>query len=154
MCVCVCTDDSCDFCLLKSDVIYAMIEEQPAHARRIRYKLTELRILPSLVLRLTVNFCTDDYVDFLNGVFNSQPTWFLQQSYTSGASFAKIKTNLMNALPCHPIYQQQSGTESNDAHMMATLRALCGLVAFFGVKMVEQETRLCLTLLANGPSEM
>lgn len=138
-----------------------MIEEQPAHARRIRYKLTELRILPGLVLRLTVNFCTDDYVDFLNGVFNSQPTWFLQQSYTSGTSFAKIKTNLMNALSCHPTLQlhpseqqQQSGTEISGAHMMATLRALCGLVAFFGVKLVEQETRLCLTLLAHAPSEM
>ncbi|KAI8333676.1 hypothetical protein BC941DRAFT_434172 [Chlamydoabsidia padenii] len=140
---------------IHSDVIYAMVEEQPMNARRIRYKMTELRILPSLVIRLTVNFCPDNYVDFLNGVFNSQPNWFLQQSYTSGASFTKIKSSILQELKSSmPIVKQESDSINNKAETAAIIRALCGLVAFFGVKLTEQETRQCLSLLAHTSSEM
>ncbi|ORZ19855.1 hypothetical protein BCR42DRAFT_225178 [Absidia repens] len=145
--------------LYLSDTVYAMVETQPQNAHRVRYKLSELRILPSLVIHLTVAFCNDDYVDFLNGVFNLQPSWFLQQSSTSGASLTKIKTSIIQELSDYidaistsapTMIQEQPPLPVN---ITAIIRALCGLVAFFGVKMTDQEIQQCLFLMANDASE-
>ncbi|KAI8081736.1 uncharacterized protein BX664DRAFT_199730 [Halteromyces radiatus] len=145
--------------LYLSDTVYAMIEEQPDQAHRIRYQLTELRILPSLTIRLTVTFCNDDYADFLNGVFNSQPSWFLQQSSTNAASFTKIKSNILKELSNYTVIissenkEQQTVSMTHLANITAIIRALSGLVAFFGVKLTDQEIQQCLTLLGQASSE-
>ncbi|KAI9300906.1 hypothetical protein BJ944DRAFT_272276 [Cunninghamella echinulata] len=132
-----------------SEMIYSMVDVQPNQARRIRYQLTELRILPNLITQLTIHYCNDDYADFLNGIFNQDTTWFLTQSATNSTAFTKMKIRLFDEL----LNDTQFNNITEDqpiyhyAKIMGHIRAIIGLVGFFGVRLTDQEIQYFLKLL-------
>lgn len=99
-------------------MIYKVVEEYPESAFVVRFKLAEMQILPDLITRLTVVYCrdtvscpavhaTDDeytnislliQVEFLNGIFYTNSTWFLAQSVNSGQYFVKMKNRIIESI--------------------------------------------------------
>ncbi|ORX62850.1 hypothetical protein DM01DRAFT_1330974 [Hesseltinella vesiculosa] len=127
-----------------SDMIYTMVTKQPTEAARVRYELTRRRILPNLVTRLTVTYCQDDYVEFLTGIFSTDHNWFLAQPSTSLPMLRSIKAEL---------FDQMNQNKGNIPRQTVLLRAIIGLICFFGIRLTETECKLCLDLLKDPPSK-
>ncbi|CEP07231.1 hypothetical protein [Parasitella parasitica] len=127
-----------------SEMIYKIIEEYPEYAFIIRFKLTEMQILPDLITRLTVVYCRDT-VEFLNGIFYSKSTWFLTQSVNSGQYFVKMKSRIMADIEANVKLNGQI----NPVAVSLAIRALVGIIAYFGIKLNETEVALCIKLLGK-----
>ncbi|KAI8066525.1 hypothetical protein BC940DRAFT_302367 [Gongronella butleri] len=127
-----------------SDMIFAMIEEQPEQAPRIRYELTRQRVLPGLITRMTAAYCADDYAEYLTGVFDAQPNWFLAQGPANAVLFQQIKDALFLDV------QRANG---NAPRLALSYRAIVGMICFFGVKLNDKDIQQCLDLLQNPPSK-
>ncbi|KAK4511801.1 pH nine-sensitive protein 1 [Mucor velutinosus] len=130
-----------------SEMIYKAIEEYPEYAFVLRFKLAEMRILPDLITRLTVVYCRDT-VEFLNGIFYTNSTWFLAQSVNSGQYFVKMKNRIMASIESNVQSEQM-----NTVAVSFALRALIGIVAYFGIKLKEDEVAVCIKLLGKTRSE-
>ncbi|CAO3617799.1 unnamed protein product [Cunninghamella blakesleeana] len=138
-----------------SEIIYAMVDLQPNQARRVRYKLAEMHVLPNLITQLTIQFCNEDYADFLNGIFNQDTSWFLNQAVVNSSSFTKIKTSLFDELLNYTnssngiiiIENQNQMNIYHYAKIMNIIRSIIGLIGFFGVKLMDHEIQFFLNLL-------
>lgn len=131
-----------------SEMIYTVIEEYPEYAFVVRFKLAEMQILPDLITRLTVVYCRDT-VEFLNGIFYTNSTWFLAQSVNSGQYFVKMKNRIMASIESNI----QQGGQMNTVAISFAIRALVGIVAYFGIKLKEDEVAVCIKLLGRTQSE-
>ncbi|KAL7322150.1 hypothetical protein PS15p_211815 [Mucor circinelloides] len=131
-----------------SEMIYTVIEEYPEYAFVVRFKLAEMQILPDLITRLTVVYCRDT-VEFLNGIFYTNSTWFLAQSVNSGQYFVKMKNRIMASIESHV----QLGEQMNTVAVSFAIRALIGIVAYFGIKLNETDVAVCIKLLGKTRSE-
>ncbi|EPB89772.1 hypothetical protein HMPREF1544_03435 [Mucor circinelloides 1006PhL] len=131
-----------------SEMIYTVIEEYPEYAFVVRFKLAEMQILPDLITRLTVVYCRDT-VEFLNGIFYTNSTWFLAQSVNSGQYFVKMKNRIMASIESHV----QLGEQMNTVAVSFAIRALIGIVAYFGIKLNEADVAVCIKLLGKTRSE-
>ncbi|KAL9560271.1 hypothetical protein PS6_000347 [Mucor atramentarius] len=129
-------------------MIYTVIEEYPEYAFVVRFKLAEMQILPDLITRLTVVYCRDT-VEFLNGIFYTNSTWFLAQSVNSGQYFVKMKNRIMASIESHV----QLGEQMNTVAVSFAIRALIGIVAYFGIKLNETDVAVCIKLLGKTRSE-
>ncbi|KAI9253088.1 hypothetical protein EDC94DRAFT_620191 [Helicostylum pulchrum] len=124
-----------------SEMIFKIIEEYPDYAPMVRFKLVEMQILPDLVTRLTVIYCRD-LVEFLNGVFYGKSTWFLVQSANSGQYFMKMKQRIIAEIETN-----MSDLQTNHLAISSAIRALAGIVGYFGIKLVDTEVVSLLKLL-------
>ncbi|CAO3616650.1 unnamed protein product [Mucor fragilis] len=131
-----------------SEMIYKVVEEYPESAFVVRFKLAEMQILPDLITRLTVVYCRDT-VEFLNGIFYTNSTWFLAQSVNSGQYFVKMKNRIIESIESNV----QQGERMNPVAVAFALRALVGIVAYFGIKLKEPEVAVCIKLLGKTQSE-
>ncbi|KAI8640803.1 hypothetical protein BD408DRAFT_444895 [Parasitella parasitica] len=127
-----------------SEMIYMVIEEYPEYAFMARFKLAEMQILPDLITRLTVVYCRDT-VEFLNGIFYTKSTWFLAQSVNSGQYFVKMKNRIMADI--------EADAKMNPVAVSFAIRALVGIIAYFGIKLSESEITACIKLLEKTKSE-
>ncbi|KAI9493494.1 hypothetical protein BDB00DRAFT_787979 [Zychaea mexicana] len=129
-----------------SEMLYTVIEENPHQcAMRIRYHLLEREILPELIVRITVTFCSDEIV-FLNGVFHDSPSWFMIQSANSISHFMKVKGRMFAEI-------ERSRIEDNTVQLAMAIRALAGLVGYMGIKLNDVEIGKCLELLQTTKTE-
>ncbi|KAI8084152.1 uncharacterized protein B0P05DRAFT_536345 [Gilbertella persicaria] len=129
-----------------SEMIYKAIEKYPQDAPMVRFKLVEMQILPDLVTRLTATYCKDT-VEFLNGVFTGKSTWFLAQSPNSGQYFMKMKQRIIQEMDTYALH------EKDIVGLSSHIRALAGIIGFFGIKLVDSEISLCLKLLSQTQVE-
>ncbi|KAI9365813.1 hypothetical protein BD770DRAFT_377309 [Pilaira anomala] len=130
-----------------SEMIFKVIEEYPDYAFMARFKLIEMQILPDLVTRLTVIYCRD-IVEFLNGVFYGKSTWFLVQSINSGHLFIKMKQRIIAE-----IESNMSDVQTNHLAISLAIRALAGIVGYFGIKLVDAEVLSLLKVLSLTSKE-
>ncbi|KAI9270742.1 hypothetical protein BDA99DRAFT_328608 [Phascolomyces articulosus] len=114
-----------------SEMLYTVIEEDPQYATWIRYQLLERELLPELIVRITVTFCTDEIV-FLNGVFCDLPSWFMVQSANSISHFMKVKGRIFGEI-------ERSMIEDDTVQLAMAIRALAGLVGYLGIKLNDVE---------------
>ncbi|KAI8358478.1 hypothetical protein EDC96DRAFT_241462 [Choanephora cucurbitarum] len=133
------------FIIQISEMIYKGIEKRPQDALWVRFKLVEMQVLPDLVTRLTAMYCKDT-VEFLNGVFTGKSTWFLAQSANSGQYFIKMKQRMMKEI-------ESSFSNQHPITLLASIRALSGIIGFFGIKLVDTEVALCLRILGQTKHE-
>ncbi|KAL9547896.1 hypothetical protein MBANPS3_005947 [Mucor bainieri] len=106
-----------------------VIEEYPEYAFVVRFKLAEMQILPDLITRLTVMYCRDTSVN-------------------SGQYFVKMKNRIMAS-----IESNVQGEQMNTVAVSFAIRALIGVVAYFGIKLKEDEVAVCIKLLGKTQSE-
>ncbi|KAI9481677.1 MAG: hypothetical protein EXX96DRAFT_567632 [Benjaminiella poitrasii] len=131
-----------------SEMIYKIVEEYPDYAFMVRFKLVEMQILPDLVTRLTVIYCRD-IVSFLNSIFQGKSTWFFAQSINNSQYFAKMKQYIMADIEANSVVEQQL----NPVALSSAIRALVGIVGYFGVKLNESEVLLFMKILKTTRTE-
>ncbi|KAI8371021.1 hypothetical protein BD560DRAFT_112833 [Blakeslea trispora] len=129
------------FTIQISEMIYKGIEKAPQDILWVRFKLVEMQILPDLVTRLTATY-SKDTVEFLNGVFTGKSTWFLAQSANSGQYFIKMKQKVLKEI-------EMNFSKDNSIAVLASIRALAGIIGFFGIKLIDTEVSLCLKILGQ-----
>ncbi|KAI8882164.1 hypothetical protein K501DRAFT_251843 [Backusella circina FSU 941] len=130
-----------------SEMIYTVIEDNPFCVFMVRFKLVEMQILPDLVTRLTVLYCCDE-IDFLNGLFYRMPAWFIAQSVNSGQFIVKMKHRIIAEIESY-----SSDLQSHQVELASSIRALTGVIGYFGIKLSELEVDLCLKILASTEME-
>ncbi|KAI8974461.1 hypothetical protein BDB01DRAFT_398470 [Pilobolus umbonatus] len=135
------------FSIQLKDMIYLLVEENPDYACMIRHKLVQMQLLPDMVAKLTVAYCRDEVV-FLNGLFYNSPKWFTAQSVNSGQYFIQMKNRMISKM-----HQYSADIDNHSVELACTIRALTGVVGYFGIKLGETETDLCLDLLRTTTSE-
>ncbi|KAI7889770.1 uncharacterized protein EV154DRAFT_513329 [Mucor mucedo] len=130
-----------------SEMIFKIIEEYPDYAFMVRFKLVEMQILPDLITRLTVIYCRD-IIEFLNGIFYGKSTWFLAQSVNSGHLFIKMKQRVITEIESY-----SSDLATNHVAIASAMRALAGIVGYFGIKLLDSEVLLLLKVLGQTYTE-
>ncbi|KAI7898696.1 uncharacterized protein BX663DRAFT_523765 [Cokeromyces recurvatus] len=127
-----------------SEMIYKMVEEYPEYAFIVRFKLVEMQILPDLVTRLTVVYCRD-IVSFLNGIFQGKSIWFLAQTVNNSQYFIKMKHHIITDIEANLM----KGQQMNPVALSSAIRALAGIVGYFGIKLNEAEVLLVMKILST-----
>ncbi|KAJ2959309.1 hypothetical protein NQZ79_g5214 [Umbelopsis isabellina] len=130
-----------------SESIYALVQQFPKRALAVRFKLAQAQILPDLALRLTISHIHDDnlQVDFLNGEFTGLPTWILSQSSKIAPHIANMKNHL-----CDMALKEVGKEEADQLKLEKLLRAIIGLLGFFGIKATEEQFQVCLQVMRQA----
>jgi hypothetical protein len=107
-------------------------------------------------------------VEFLNGIFYGKSTWFLAQSVNSGQYFIKMKQRIFadiesysvcygllenKTLNSSNVHIMQSDLQKNQVAIACAIRALAGIVGYFGIKLQEAEAVLILKVLGQTNTE-
>ncbi|KAG2187813.1 hypothetical protein INT44_005503 [Umbelopsis vinacea] len=130
-----------------SENVYALVQKYPSYALAVRFKLVQAQLLPDLALRLTITHIHDE-VNFLNGELAGLPSWILSQS----TNIAPLITAMKNKL-CE-LAKEETGKESpTQLEMAKILRAIIGLLGFFGIKATEEQYRVCFDVIRKSNTE-
>ncbi|CAO3667655.1 unnamed protein product [Rhizopus stolonifer] len=133
------------FLLQLSETTYALVEEIPEYASLVRLKLSEMQILPDVIIKITALHC-DDEIELLNGVFYQMPSWFLAQTVSSRQYFLTMKDRI--------VLEIKASYHNNDQVRVASaIRALIGINGFFGIKLGESEVDVFISILYEAQSE-
>ncbi|CAO3619352.1 unnamed protein product [Mucor hiemalis] len=130
-----------------SEMIFKIVEEYPDYAYMTRFKAVEMQVLPDLITKLTIIYCRDT-VEFLNGMFHGNSMWFQAQSVNSGQYFVKMKQRIIADIDA-----QSSDLVSNHVEIACAMRALAGIVGYFGIKLMEAEAVVILKILGTTDNE-
>ncbi|CAM0136137.1 unnamed protein product [Umbelopsis sp. WA50703] len=124
-----------------SESIYVLVRKFPKRALAVRFKLVQAQILPGLALGLTISYIHDD-LNFLNGEFTGLPSWILSQSSKFAPHIATMKTHL-----CDMALKEVSKEDPDQLKLEQLLRAIIGLLGFFGIRATEEQFRVCLQVI-------
>ncbi|CAO3684025.1 unnamed protein product [Umbelopsis ramanniana] len=130
-----------------SENLYALVQKYPSYALAVRFKLVQVQLLPDLALRLTITHIHDE-VNFLNGELAGLPSWILSQS----TNIAPLITTMKNKL-CELAKEETTKEYPTQLEMAKIMRAIIGLLGFFGIKATEEQYRVCFDVIRKSNTE-
>ncbi|KAH8555724.1 hypothetical protein BGW37DRAFT_146117 [Umbelopsis sp. PMI_123] len=130
-----------------SENLYALVQKYPSYALAVRFKLVQAQLLPDLALRLTITHIHDE-VNFLNGELVELPSWILSQS----TNIAPLITTMKNKL-CELAREETSKETPAQLELAKIMRAIIGLLGFFGIKATEEQYRVCFDVIQKSKTE-
>ncbi|CAG8692432.1 5596_t:CDS:10, partial [Funneliformis caledonium] len=130
-------------------MLYTMVSLATHHAFNMRLKLIDLKILPEVVLRLTV-LCSD-VVLCLEGILSRNPKWITSQQVPQGL-INDLKSSLFITLR-NCVNKVQQPLTHHRARLCILMRIICGFVHLFKVNFDPNELEVCLTVIEHAGSD-
>ncbi|KAI9243847.1 hypothetical protein BY458DRAFT_551770 [Sporodiniella umbellata] len=128
-----------------SEMMYTLADSACEYAHLIRLRLLEMQILPDAIIKITAIHCNDE-VELLNGFFHRSPSWFLAQDVSSRMHFLTIKNRIVAEI-------KTPSRNENPVTLASPIRALIGIVGYFGIKLSEREVEMFIAMLGTTRNE-
>ncbi|GBC04627.1 hypothetical protein RclHR1_05790008 [Rhizophagus clarus] len=130
-------------------MLYTMVSLATHHAFNMRLKLIDLKILPEVVLRLTI-LCSD-IVLCLEGILSRNPKWITSQQIPQ-ALINELKIVLFGTLR-NCVNNVQQPLSHHRARLCILMRIICGFVHLFKVNFDSSDLEVCLTVIDHAGSD-